>query len=256
MKQILFFLVLMCLSLSARAIVNIETQRLHTRVADTGMDGYISLNVNGESGNTETLSAGMATHLEWYSPKTTELVILSYDYGESNRVKDTDKQFAHFRKMWHRDTQFSWESYLQFESNAFTRLKLRALFGGGARYRLQVASDKVETIIGGGLFYSREELEDSSVTMEQEIDNTTRVNSYWIFKYAINPHARLINTVYFQPDIEKLVDYRLLEQFSLQVDILERLSLNLNLNIARDNQPPVNVKKTDTGYSTSIEYRF
>jgi len=256
MKKFVIFIVLACVNAQAQAIVNIETQRLHTRVADTGMDGYINLTVNGESGNTQTLSAGLATHLEWYSPATTELIIFSYDYGESNQVKDTDKQFLHFRKMWHMDKQFSWESYLQFESNAFTRLKLRALIGGGARYRLSVDNPSIESTLEGGLFYSKEQLDDSTVTLEQETDTTTRVNTYWIFKQAINKQARWINTIYFQPDIERLVDYRLLEQFSFQVDILDELSINLSLDVSRDNQPPVNVKNTDTAYSTSLEYRF
>lgn len=51
-------------------------------------------------------------------------------------------------------------------------------------------------------------------------------------------------------------DYRLLEQLALVFDITEKLSFKVSLDIKHDNEPPINVRQTDTSYNTGVEYRF
>ena len=47
-----------------------------------------------------------------------------------------------------------------------------------------------------------------------------------------------------------------LEEATLSVKMTDTLSLNASLDLAHDSKPPQAVKKTDTTYSTGVEYSF
>jgi len=68
--------------------------------------------------------------------------------------------------------------------------------------------------------------------------------------------VRVLSTTYYQPAVDDFGDYRLLEDAALSVKMTDSLSLKVSLNLAHDSQPPQDVKKTDTTYSTGIEYSF
>ena len=62
--------------------------------------------------------------------------------------------------------------------------------------------------------------------------------------------------MFYQPDINDFSDSRLLEQFGLLLDITEKLSLKLSLDISYDSRPPQQIKQTDTSYNVGLEYSF
>ncbi|MCW9014955.1 MAG: DUF481 domain-containing protein [Gammaproteobacteria bacterium] len=223
---------------------------------ELGLRTNVNLDLSGKNGNTKNAKYSLGTKVQSYKTDYTQLAIFNYEYGESSNVKDTDNGFLHLRQVWYSTDTLFWEGYAQIENDEFKRLTIRALAGGGARFKLIHKPQKHSAYIGAGLFYSKEELDDAAGTTDAGTEYYTRLNIYQIYKYAINRNSRLLNTVYYQPDIEEFSDYRLLEKFKFQVDINSHLSINISLDIARDNQPPENVEKTDTSYTTGFEYKF
>ena len=67
---------------------------------------------------------------------------------------------------------------------------------------------------------------------------------------------RVLSTTYYQPAVDDFNDFRVLEEATLSVKMTDNLALNLSLNLSHDSKPPQAVKKTDTTYSTGIEYSF
>ena len=241
---------------SVHAIVNVENLRIDPNQNQSGFQGLFSLDVNGNNGNTQNARAALGAHLKWYDQFSTDLLVMDYAYGESSSVKDTDKSFVHYRHVWYVNKRISWEAFAQLQTNEFTRLKLRSLVGGGARLNLLVDNDNHTAYLGLGVLRSREKLDTPAGTSDEPLDYATRLNLYQVYQYRISEHSRLINMVYYQPDVSEFSDYRLLEQLALKLDINDRMSLKVSLDVAHDSRPPQNIETTDTSYNTGLEYRF
>lgn len=251
----LFLLIAALYADFASAIVNIENMRNTSDDKVEGFESKLSLEVSGNNGNTQKIKAGLGGRAQWYEEDGTRFVVLNYEYGESASIKDTDKTFLHFRNIWYRDKQWAWEMFTQVQNNEFTRLTLRALLGAGFRLRVSHGDDH-NTYLGLGMFRSKEKLELVLPATDAGVTYTNRVNFYLVHKYKISSHSRLVNTLYYQPDIDEVSDYRLFEQFILQLDITEDLSLKVSLDVSHDSLPPQLIRKTDTSYYTGFEYRF
>lgn len=239
----------------AYAIVSMDD--LHFGTKELGVSGSLSLGLSGSSGNSDksqvNLDATGAHRVDGYS----NIVIGNYQYGESNAIRNTNSAFLHARHI--RDSQDpgrDWETFAQMERNEFTRLKLRSLAGAGVRYSYRNEQDVVENILGYGAFFSREELDLEDASVEDRKKDTVRGNIYWLSRFKLTSTARIINTLYYQPAVDRADDFRFLALFSLKVAIEKNLDLKLNINAVHDNDPPVDVERTDVNYVTGLEYRF
>jgi Protein of unknown function, DUF481 len=83
-----------------------------------------------------------------------------------------------------------------------------------------------------------------------------RVNSYLVPKRRENEQVRVSNTLYYQPAISDTRDYRVLEQATLLVKLVEKPSLKVSREIAFDSKPPQTVQKRNRRYSTGLGYSF
>jgi len=251
----LLFICLFFYSYTAKAIVNIENMRVHSAEKTQGFDGTLALDISGDNGNVQKAKAGLGARAQWYEETGTRFMLMNYEYGESSKIKDTDKVFFHARNIWYKTDVVAWEAFIQFESNEFTRLKSRALIGGGIRWTALQSTNQT-AYLGLGVFRSKENLEFATLVTDTGITYNNRLSSYFIYKYAITDHSRIANTVFYQPDINDFSDSRLLEQFGLLLDITEKLSLKLSLDISYDSRPPQQINQTDTSYNVVLEYSF
>lgn len=229
--------------------------RVKSAEKSAGFDVKLSLDIAGNNGNTQKVKAGLGARVQEYKADGTWFGVLNAEYGESADVKDTDKTFFHFRHIWYLDTNLALEAFTQLESNEFTRLKLRALAGAGVRWQV-LNNPNHSAYIGLGLFRSKEELDPGLLVTDAGVVYNNRLNGYLVYKLAITDHSRFVNTIYYQPDINETSDYRLLEQFGLQLDITDNLSFKLSVDVAHDSEAPQQIEPTDTSYNTGFEYRF
>lgn len=238
----------------SQAVVNIEDIR--PGEPQEGYSGNAKLAIGGESGNTDKLAIDAGGRLQWHREHITNFAILNYTYGESRGVRDTNKSFLHLRHIREVGPTRAYEAFTQLETDEFARLSLRTLIGGGARFTLQQDPGVVSTHIGLGLFYSVEELDEQPGLTDDGRSDLWRVNLYLSHKRRLNDQMQFVSTTYYQPAIGEPGDYRLLEQAALNIKMTEGLVFKIGLDIAHDNRPPQTVQKTDTSYSTGIEYQF
>ena len=239
----------------ALSIVNIENTNIRSENKTQGNDTKFSFDINGNNGNTKDFEIGLGIRSQWYQVKSTRFLLLNHEYGENKNIRDTNKTFIHFRNIWNHKAEVSWEVFTQLQDNEFTRLKLRALLGGGTRLRLSSEEDR-SAHLGLGAFREKEELEFASTTTDTGVTYTNRLNLYLVYNQALSSHSKLISTLYYQPSISEMTDYRLLEKIGLKLDITENLSFNISLDIKLDSRPPQSTQKTDTAYNTGFEYDF
>lgn len=238
----------------ASAVVNIEDMRPGEPAE--GLSGRVHVAVGGSSGSVDKIAANADGRVQWHRADDTYFATASYAYGESRGLRDANAAFLHLRHIHRLDKLRSRELFAQWESNEFARLSSRALLGTGLRFALQNEPGRRSTHLGTGAFYSVEQLDDHAGYTDHGRHEYWRFNFYLSHKHRLNEQMQLASTTYYQPAIGAIADYRLLEQAALNIKMTERLSLELSLNILHDNRPPQGVEKTETQYSTGIEYRF
>lgn len=242
-------------AVSAQAIVNVESLRAGEPLV--GWSGAVDAALNGQAGNTRTQTTHLGARLEWHRDALTNFALLRYSHGQSGGVEDTDQLFAHARHIHRRTERLAYEEFIQAQRDPFARLAFRGLIGAGLRLTLTPPTDQRTALhLGAGGFYSQERLSARAGVSDSGTETLWRLNTYISYLQRLNDQVRVLSTTYYQPAVEDVGDYRLLEEATLSVKMTERLSLDLSLNLSYDSDPPQAVKQTDTTYSTGLQYAF
>lgn len=244
---------------AAYAISNIERER--PAPPPEGWSGRIELSANGKSGNVQEDRYGVSGRTVFKADKNTYFVILSKAQTTARDIKTADETFAHARWIHQRTDDFAVEGFVQWQENEFDNLLSRSLVGGGGRWRVFYAPDRYSFALGIGAFREWERTDLGSFTDHEQ---RWRVNTYWSYTHQINEQTSWFNTVYFQPSLSDKDDYRVLLDTGLNVQIIGGLSLRVNYNLKYDGappknlaaQPPVDLRRTNSQYSTSFIYQF
>lgn len=246
-------MLLLCItSAPLRAITTMEN--LHLGTLQEGFSGSLMLNLSGAGGNSDKSDFTTGLNLGWQQQDYQDFLLASYAFGQSNGETNTDKAFVHLRHIQRLSQDWALEAFTQSGRNRFARLKNRSLLGGGGRYALYTGAKSV-AYLGLGAFYANEKLVQTEETSDTG-GSDWWANSYVIAKIRLNQSLIFQNILYYQPRFSHWQDFRLLEQAGLQIKLAENLDLHLAVDISHDNEPPENIEKTDSVYSTKIVVGF
>lgn len=238
----------------AHAIVNLE--RAIIGPTSDGFHTRLDLLASGTSGNSETQRTKLdLLNLRKYDLHT-DFLQLQYAHGTSRGVVDTDNAFAHYRHRYEISPDWGLEAYAQINRDPFARLTERTLWGGGARWIWFEESQKSAAYFGAGAFHEKEIRAEAAGTTDRTDFETWRANAYLVLKYQFNHQVSLINNTYYQPALHDTANFRLLEQASMMLKVVENLDLKLSLEITYDSIPPQTVKPSDVFYSMGLSLSF
>ena len=130
-------------------------------------------------------------------------------------MKDTDSSFVHGRWIHLLTERWAVEGFVQWEQDEFDNLESRSLVGGGGRYQVAEIEDVFSVAVGLGAFREREVQDLQTYTDETY---TTRVNSFVVYQHRLNPQIIVSSTLYYQPNIDRVSDYRALLDAALVAD--------------------------------------
>jgi len=180
--------------------------------------------------------------------------MLRYNYGTSRGKVDSNKSFLHVRHRTDLNRQWAVEALAQVGRDPFSRLSRRTLLGGGLRFTALEKAGVAAVYLGGG-FYERERLSITAATNDTN-SSLWRSSNYLVLKRRFNEQLRMNSITYYQPAFRQLKDYRLLEEVSAYVKVMDNIDLKLSLDFTYDARPPQSVKSTDLRYSSGLEMRF
>lgn len=247
-------LTLSLISSNSFAIVNM--QGLHFgEDRKLGISGDVEFLFNGTSGNTDTTKTSLESQINWISQEYINLLVLGYKDGKANGVTNIDNSFAHYRHVHQINTKIDWEAFTQIEQNQFTRLAYRGLVGGGLRFNVSNTSSH-KGFLGTTAFYSREKIEYSPGLTDDGVYTQTRANFYFLSRYKATPTIKWANSIYYQPRMNELSDYRALFQSKVDFMITDNFDFRISLDVAYDSEPSQGVEKNDTVYSTGLKWHF
>jgi len=235
------------------AIVNMDD--LHFKQHRQGLSGSVNFQASSSSGNTDSSNVSFANQLQWNSQKHINLLVLGYEYGETNDERTLNKSFVHGRHVRNISDNLDYEFFAQLEENEFTRLTYRGLFGTGLRVPF-ADSDNHIAYLGLGGFREVEKIEPLQGTAQAEISRTGRWNIYLMSRYKLDDRISFSNTVYWQPRMADSADRRALFVSILSLKTTRQFSFQFSYESVYDSQPPIGVEKKDAKIKTGIVYSF
>jgi len=243
-------LLLVVLFYNAYAIITIAPVDIGEK---PGVSGMLKGSFETKRGNTDldNYSAGFRVQYD----DNNSYVLWSdfvFSYGMTSGVKNTNKTYAHLRYIHSLyEKSINWETFVQSETNEFTKVKHRFLGGGGLRFQNQEHSwGKLHS--GVGAFY-----EDIAYTTNVDpSEQNLRINTYLAWTKYFTKESSISYVFYYQPKADEFSDYITSHGVELTVYVYKQLYVNFVFYYDYDSVPAIGVKKEDVTQKTSFIYKF
>lgn len=257
---------------ASAGIVNMQS--ILATEAEEGLSGSISGSVDWRTGNTSRLWYRIAPVARYRAGDHLFIGTISGDY-----FRDTGdlRFFEHVRYRYHVTDRLLGEAFVQHERNDKRLLGLRALAGVGPKYQV-VDGDKLQVGVGVAYLLEYERLQEPGDPVrvllappEESPSLNHRISSYLTGSFEVDERVQLVQTLYAQPRITRLSDYRLLSESGLVFKLTRHLSFKTTFTLAYDSEPPTyeyadpndpenpelpEVQALDTALISSITYDF
>jgi hypothetical protein len=138
-----------------------------------------------------------------------------------------------------------------FQNNVITQIDSRFLLGTGPRFKL--SQKKLFHLYVGCLFMYEREIER---TIPKITHSDIRNSSYISFTWLPKDFLEVISTTYLQPRVNKLSDYRILNQLSFKIKATPHFSLSLKWNYLHDRFPAGTAPRSTYLFATGINYEL
>lgn len=240
------FTVLVFFASTAQAFIDVEAVR---RQATDGFVGKSSLTGSGQSGNTDRTGFNLSTLNMQRFEKTDLLFLGDLNFSKVSNNEDTNNGRAHIRDTYLPKEPLSYEFFVQTEYDRFRKLKLRTLLGSNLRHRLAVTREQ-NLYAGYGIFHEWQTWSDG------KDHDGWRGNLYISYAGGLIAAFTGSVTVYYQPALKQLSDYRLRYQSALESTITERLAMKIELAINTETVNAEGVKPTDVFYGAGFTLKY
>jgi putative salt-induced outer membrane protein YdiY len=239
-------------------IVNVQSL-LGQDVAE-GFSGNLDAGADWRTGNTELLLVQGAATLRYKHEDHLVFAIVRGAYSRVGTGADEEQiignTFEHLRYRWKLTPRLTAEAFGQHEYDEFRRLQLRALVGVGPRVTLS-EQKSAGLVVGVAYMFEYQELDRKVDAIDAgRTESTSRLSSYLMFTSALNEVVTFVDTVYYQPSLERAGDFRVLDETQLQVKLTEHFTFKTAFVLAHDSAPPLTVESTDTALQTGVSFKF
>lgn len=252
-----FLLISIIFFANINIISQVNTEKFRKEFEEVGFFGNVSFAAGLASGNSEFVKVKGASRIDYAGKGFDFFLVGNYEFQEANEAKVVNKGFAHLRSIVDLSPKFFLELFLQKEFNQFILLEDRNLAGAGLRTDLiklfsDIEDSPLEIFLGTGLMFENER---HNVSISSET-NLIRSTNYLTIKWQIDNSISFITINYFQFDIERFRDHRLVSDTGLNFLITKNLSFNSSVSYRFDNEPVENVKNFDLELTNGITFNF
>lgn len=240
----------------ALATVNIESMRKDD--GEMGLHTKVGFSLAYTEGNTDVTDLKTTLRSDYFSEGYHAFLAASIQRGEKDDDRYTDKGFVHLRGIRPVAQRLAVEAFVQKEYNDFILLEDRQLLGGGVRitaleryYGTEEAS-YFQLYAGIGLMKEKETINSSP----EETSNFTRSTNYLSCRWRLDERVNFSGTLYYQPRVSDMDDYRILFDGGFTFDITRSLAFTLSVNYRHDSEPPAGIEDYDLEITNGISLSF
>lgn len=247
-------LVLLFLFFAISAYSQVNTEAIRSSKIDDGFRSRIDLLFGLNSGNSEFISGEAKLRLDYIQSNYRTFLAGELAYKEGNNAVISDKGFLHGRYIYKLDSLLEPELFIQKEFNEFVLLSDRNLLGAGVRLTLSNtdfvadSSAEIDIYLGSGIMYEMEEIN----IIPTQITEIIRSTNYMTVTWKPSENFLLNSVTYFQVDINRLNDHRILNDTKLQFKITKAVSFVFNMNYRFDKEPPQGIREYDLELKNGI----
>ena len=242
--------------MSSFVFCQVNTEAMRNSNDGTGITNSIGFDFGFEKSNQEVFEVAGKYRLDYISKNGSHsFFVINYDNGyekeEDQKNSIVNKGFSHLRFTKNISNNLYLELFTQYGFNDFLLMKQRKLFGSGFRYKV-LEQKKMNGFLGVGVMkeYEQYDLETN------ENKSLVRSTNYFTWQVQISDNASLQNTAYYQLDISRSSDNRLLYDGDLNVDVNDKLTITLTLNYRHDSEPHGSLGKSYIQLKNGVEFTF
>jgi len=214
----------------------------------SGYYGNVNLAFSSSQGNSEVERYSISSSVKKFNSTNVWILSGRYKIAQSNGKRSANSSFFHLRNVLKLFKKSDFEYFGQLETNEFQKLNFRGLLGAGLRFK---PLERYRFFIGVDVMFVRE-------TYLGDINSNNRVrgNIYINVKTDLTENNSISYIAYYQPRVDKLKDFDLIQSFEFENRITKNFTLVLNLSYDYDAYPIEDVKKYDFEQTTSLRYKF
>ncbi|MCF7826775.1 MAG: DUF481 domain-containing protein [Candidatus Marinimicrobia bacterium] len=239
------------------------------RKAELQQGTHFSLGINLAymEGNSQIFQSRLKGRLDYIQAWGRLFLVANQKVSSKDEIIYINQGFAHLRAIKPLSSTMDVEFFLQQEYNEFISLKSRMLAGSGIRFNSQTLARDIDqpqnfsSIVGLGFMYEREAIgNDSDIFSGDPVHGSLakllRSTNYLVLRWTFSDVAILQSTSYYQVDVKRFADYRILSNSQLNLNLTQNLVINLNLNFRYDSEPPAHIQDKDLEFSQGLSYYF
>ena len=248
MKRLIFVL-LLCPSVAYAGILN----TLPDIPSDSKEDLKVKLGLgaNWQTGNNDVLNISSAGSVYYNKNNGLNIYAISrYSRNGSASGKNINGHsvLTHFRLRYLRT--IGAEFFAQHEFDKFRNLDARVLVGFGPIFRL-IKGEDLNIILGTSFMF-----EHLNWHKPNHYEYNERSSNYIQIELIKSSILTLQDSIFFQFKFYDPKDYLTLNNLSIEVKILDWLSINTMCTVAYDSRPPFGIKKLDTTLMTGVVINY
>jgi hypothetical protein len=252
MKYFIAFLLAATPWVLVAQIVNIEEQRITGTNDSVHWYGHLRLGANLVKVQDEVLQLNANGQVEHKLGKSLLLLLLDARFLRAGGKDFNNAGFAHLRYNRKLTDPLSLEVFTQAQFNRLLFVELRALVGGGLRYRFYKSkSGKSRVYMGAAYLYEQNQFTDAT-----DDRNWHRLSGYLSFTFRPWPGVTLISTTYFQPKITYWANHRFATECRLDTPLGKKLSFFTDFSLQTDKALPIDAPIANYAWQNGLTFKF
>ena len=255
MKYLVSVLFVVQVFISNRSIAQINTERYREDSDSLGISAIADLEITAITGNTDFQFIHLGGRLNYNWGESYTFLVGNGGFGWDEGESIFDQALLHLRNVQFINDVIQAEGFIQTDFNKKRLLTERELIGAGFRFRI-FKTDGFKIRLGTTFFYEHENYDVPANSVHGSNLYANRFSTYLTFEYEIKESIKLFLVNYFQPQIGKWEDYRIISDNSLIVGLSSFVDLQVSFNLRFDSRPPESIKNTDTYTKFGFSFKF
>lgn len=233
-------------------LVNIESKRMQTDSIRFTLNADLSFNhTNNDGAQVNQIDAALTTQLKSKDLKKIYFLLGNYKLIDSEEGNLQNAWFLHGRFNYKFSEVLRLESFLQGQYNQLLVVEQRNLMGAGLRVKW-VDKERFTGYAGNSYMYEVEYSDRAGTT-----NYNHRNSTYFTLSYTPKSQKfSVANTVYYQPLYRDFDDYRILEQFRLDIPLSSWLKVFSTYNYYFDSKTPLNTEEYTSDLNIGVGISF
>lgn len=251
------FLIILCITAAINnlSFSQINTEKFRMDSDSVGLTGIVDIDITAITGNTDLQFINLGGRLNYNWGESYTFFVADGGFGWDDGERIFDQALLHVRHVHSISELIQAEAFAQIDFNKSRLLTERELLGGGLRLRV-MKSENIKLRVAASYFYEVERYDVPENCVHGKNLFANRISTYFTFEYEIKDDIKLISITYYQPQIGKLDDFRILSDNSLIIKLSSFVDLKTSFNLRYDAKPPETIKGTDTFTKFGFTFKF